>query len=140
MKHVCFECGTDNDLHAHHVVPKSRGGKKTVLLCDVCHSKAHHRDKNMNTSTLTKIGIMKRRELGKWQGRPPFGYEVNKSGFLIKSDDYHIVQKIMEMRFGPKPLKLRQIVDEMNKIAPQEPWSDVKIHRIIKFNKKQDKK
>jgi len=94
----------------------------------------------MNTSTLTKIGIMKSRALGKRHGAPPFGYEVNKSGFLIKSVDYHMVQKIIEMRYRPKPIPYRIIAEEMSKIAPQEPWSIVKVQRIIKFNKKQDKK
>jgi len=140
MKHVCFECGTDDDLHAHHVVPKSRGGKKTVLLCVACHSKAHHRDKNMHTSALTKIGLRKARASGKRLGRPPFGYEVDAPGHLIQNGDYHLVQKIMEMRYRPKPISFRKIAEEMSKIAPQEPWSIVKVQRIIKFNKKQDKK
>jgi len=36
----CFECGRQatND---HHVVPESRGGKRTVPLCDRCHRLAH---------------------------------------------------------------------------------------------------
>lgn len=37
---TCFECGRDAH-HQHHVVPRSRGGTKTVPLCVDCHSKAH---------------------------------------------------------------------------------------------------
>ena len=33
-----------NDLHKHHVVPRSLGGKKTIKICSVCHGKIHNLD------------------------------------------------------------------------------------------------
>ena len=54
----CFECEATQDLHEHHVVPKSRGGTKTVTLCHQCHMKAHGRDgKGLNHRKLTKEGM-----------------------------------------------------------------------------------
>ena len=61
----CFECGATEDLHEHHVVPRSRGGTKTVTLCHQCHMKAHGRDgKGLNHSRLTKEGQKKAKERG----------------------------------------------------------------------------
>ena len=54
----CFECGTIDDLQEHHVVPRSRGGTKTVTLCYSCHMKAHGRDsKGLQHGRLTKEAL-----------------------------------------------------------------------------------
>jgi len=54
----CFECEVTEDLHEHHVVPRSKGGTKTVTLCHQCHMKAHGRDgKGLNHKELTKEGM-----------------------------------------------------------------------------------
>lgn len=37
---TCFECASVAD-HDHHVVPRSRGGTQTVLLCASCHGLVH---------------------------------------------------------------------------------------------------
>ncbi len=57
----CFECGTTEDIQQHHVVPKVRGGTKTIPLCYSCHRKAHHRDDpgSMHHRQLTIEGIKK---------------------------------------------------------------------------------
>lgn len=75
----CFECGEVSNLHDHHVVPRSRGGTRTVPLCEGCHSKAHHRKKNMNTSTLTREALQRRKEAGVKLGNPNIE-EVGKLG------------------------------------------------------------
>ena len=51
-KKSCFECDSNEELHFHHPVPKSRGGTRTIPLCGICHAKAHHRKKNMSNSKL----------------------------------------------------------------------------------------
>jgi len=59
----CWECDKTNvPLHNHHPVPKSRGGTRTIPLCEKCHKKAHHRKGNMNISALTKEGFRRKRE------------------------------------------------------------------------------
>ena len=61
----CFECETTEDLHEHHVVPKSRGGTKTVTLCHQCHMKAHGKDgKGLNHSRLTREGLKRVQQQG----------------------------------------------------------------------------
>ena len=67
----CFECEATEDLQEHHVVPRSRGGTKTVTLCNSCHQKAHGRDsKGLNHSRLTKEGIERARKRGVKLGGP----------------------------------------------------------------------
>ena len=85
---TCFECGyEDKHFHDHHVVPKSRGGTQTVPLCESCHSKAHHRDKNMNTSRLTREGLMRKKETGMIYGKIPFGFQEGPNRSL-RRDKY----------------------------------------------------
>lgn len=61
----CFDCDNIGD-HSHHVVPRIRGGTRTVLLCTECHSKVHNN--KMATPELIKEGIRKKRDQqnGKW--------------------------------------------------------------------------
>ena len=49
----CFECESEDDIHMHHVVPKSLGGTKMVPLCNSCHAKVHN-EKLVKTTSLTK--------------------------------------------------------------------------------------
>jgi len=61
----CFECETFEDLQEHHVVPRSRGGTKTVTLCYECHMRAHGRDgKGLNHSRLVKEALAKAKARG----------------------------------------------------------------------------
>ena len=54
----CFECGNEAK-NKHHVIPKSKGGFKTIDLCEKCHSLIHN--KKMDSGYLTKLGLMKKR-------------------------------------------------------------------------------
>ena len=64
----CFECGQPAQL-AHHVVPKSMGGTRTIPLCHECHSKVHGVDYNAHES-LTKQGLAQAAREGRTGGRP----------------------------------------------------------------------
>lgn len=61
----CFECGATEDIHQHHVVPRLRGGAKTIPLCYRCHLKAHGQDgKGLNHSLLVKQGMERAKKRG----------------------------------------------------------------------------
>jgi hypothetical protein len=63
MVKQCFECGTTEDLNEHHVIPRSRGGTKTIPLCYSCHCRAHGRDsKGLEHGRLIREGIKRRHE------------------------------------------------------------------------------
>ena len=83
---VCFECGSSNDIHYHHIIPQSLGGKKTIPLCLLCHAKVHDR-KFTNFSELVKKGIEERKKLGLPHGRAK-GTVEPKSKILNKKE-YH---------------------------------------------------
>ena len=63
----CFECGEPKE-HMHHVIPKSKGGKKMIPLCAKCHGLVHGKD-FVKHRTLLLEGIKKAKELGKYKGR-----------------------------------------------------------------------
>lgn len=48
----CRHCGANQNLHVHHIVPRSKGGKNhpdnLITLCFDCHSKVHPHMKNLN--------------------------------------------------------------------------------------------
>ena len=72
MKKDCFECGSVEYVDAHHILPRSLGGIKTVYLCAKCHSLAHGNEalRNSDHSNLVKQGIQKRKDSGRKVGRP----------------------------------------------------------------------
>lgn len=61
MENLCFECGNPAD-HEHHVIPKSKGGTKTVSLCRECHSLVHD-SKLVLMSRLSELAKQKLRSL-----------------------------------------------------------------------------
>lgn len=64
---ACFECDRPAE-HDHHVVPRSKGGTRTVPLCEECHGKVH--ETNMKISSLTKMGLERARAAGVEFGAP----------------------------------------------------------------------
>lgn len=76
---TCFECD-EVAIFDHHVVPKSRGGRRTVPLCAACHAKAHHRDGNRDTANLTSDALQAKIRRGERRGRLRFGYDLANDG------------------------------------------------------------
>ena len=64
----CFECD-EPAAHRHHVVPKSKGGQRTVPLCERCHGLVH--DANLSINALREEAIARRRAKGLRIGRKP---------------------------------------------------------------------
>ncbi len=66
MIEKCFECG-EVATERHHVIPRSKGGTKTVPLCQKCHGLVHGM-KRLNISELTKAALDARKEkVGEWR-------------------------------------------------------------------------
>jgi len=82
MAEPCFECGENADVE-HHVVPRSRGGKNTVPLCESCHGKAH--GSKMTTRALTIDALARKKARGERVGRhAQYGYKLTAKGKLIE--------------------------------------------------------
>lgn len=71
LGNVCVNCGSEEHIHYHHIVPLIMGGTNRltniVPLCEDCHGKIH-----IGTSyECARIGIKKAREKkGYNEGRP----------------------------------------------------------------------
>ena len=89
----CFECGSTDRLHEHHVVPESRGGTRTVTVCQRCHNLCHHANGNMLLGTLLKEANQNRRLLPKVgiqeeSNRMDYAFLLWRQGDLKTEDDY----------------------------------------------------
>jgi len=123
LKDVCFECGSSDDIHYHHVVPETKGGTKTIPLCIVCHGKVHNRD-FMKIKELQKIGIEKAKANGKYLGRRPETMESEEK-FLAKPKNQKIIQYLEQ------GYTYRKIRDELN----CSPGTVLKVNKILKKKK-----
>lgn len=94
----CWECSSTSETHDHHVVPRSRGGTKTVRLCVKCHSKAHHRKGNMSTSALTSAALRAKVARGEHVGRPRYGWRVEDGELVAIEAEQVVVQKAVDLR------------------------------------------
>lgn len=93
MEEKCFECG-DIPNHKHHVIPKVYGGTKTINLCAFCHSKIHS-DHLLKTSEMTKAGMQRLKDQGKYTGgKPPYGYSL-VDGDLVENENEQQVIKLV---------------------------------------------
>lgn len=72
----CFECDDPAECD-HHVVPRVKGGTRTVPLCLECHGKVHGIDA-VRFKTLQRIGIAQARADGKYKGRKPGGTKADR--------------------------------------------------------------
>lgn len=82
MTNKCFECDSTDSLEEHHVIPRPRGGTRTVFLCSSCHCKVHDIGGNRsdNLKALVKDGLDKARAKGVKLGR--------KVGSFISEENY----------------------------------------------------
>lgn len=147
MNTVCFECG-DDAVVFHHVVPMSRGGTRTVALCGMCHTKAHHREANMDTATLTKAALNAKRRRGERAGRIPYGYQLSiatastarsKRGNPVALEEVPaqmaIVKRIKEERASGATLRsiASQLTSEgVPTASGNTVWQPTTIARIVK--------
>ena len=68
---ICGNCGSQNNIQYHHVIPLAIGGNDVLTniipLCEECHNLVHSKT-STNHSELTKKGIEKARLAGKQIG------------------------------------------------------------------------
>jgi hypothetical protein len=114
----CWECEIVGvPLHNHHPVPKVRGGTKTIPLCEACHSKAHHRKKNMNTSALVKEGLRRAKARGvKLGGRNlPMARVMGQRALKVNADNFARKMKpIIEGLMAEKITSYYGLAKELN--------------------------
>ena len=119
LKDVCFECGSVEDIHYHHIVPSTMGGTKTIPLCIICHGKVHDRD-FVKHKELQRIGIKRAKENGVFIGRV-VGTVESTEKFLKKSKS----KKIIEL------LEKGHSYLEISSIVPCSTTTIIKINKLI---------
>jgi len=104
----CFECGSTDNIHQHHVVPRIKGGNKTVPLCETCHSLVH--DVSMRSLTTEAIALKKHHRLA--YNHPPLGFDAVEGRLVENEREQKIVRMIFAMR--RRNLSLHKIAEYCN--------------------------
>ena len=115
-RNSCAACNATENLHYHHLVPRSKGGsnkeQNLITLCIRCHGLWHNATWDHDHKALVRDGLEKAREEGVRLGPKPV--KIGKpSSYLKKGDQpiddvifclFHIdmmpVYKIKEMSWG----------------------------------------
>jgi len=148
MEDKCFECEIAEDLQQHHVVPRSRGGTKTVTLCYSCHMKAHGRDsKGLNMSRLTKEALARLKEQGVQLGNlESLNKHRAKGTATMKARGQANVSKyspIVKAILADGPLSVRKVAKRLEDMGVKTPqgktkWSYAMTQKIMKRLKQEE--
>lgn len=131
----CFECGAPATCE-HHVIPRSRGGTKTVPLCGGCHGLAHglSRETWQDTARLTSEALAKKRARGERIGELPLGRTVAADGVTLIEDPSEARAVAEALRMKTEGLSVRAIADELNRRgvpARGERWHPTTVQRLV---------
>jgi hypothetical protein len=94
---TCFDCGFQGHCHQHHVIPRSKGGKNTVPLCEPCHGKVHDHS-FLNHTSLIKAGLRRARANGVVCGRPKGTTRPPREVLLNHKDVIRCIEGGMSVR------------------------------------------
>jgi hypothetical protein len=138
MQKLCFECDAIAE-HDHHVIPKSRGGKKTIPLCVKCHSRAH--GKNMAHNRLIKDALKAKSTRGERTGTVPFGYRLAEDGIKLEPNLEQLKAIKLMRRMRSDGFTLREIAARMKEdgvltAKGKADWTHSSIQSVIGHRKK----
>lgn len=129
----CFECGSEENIHMHHVVPKSLGGTKTIPLCAYCHGKVHSINL-IEARVLQKKKLKEAWDNGKRWGRTPYGYKLERGAWVVCEEEIKTLQWIKERHDAG--MTFRQIstaLEEMGIYTQYgHPWHSSSLARVLK--------
>jgi len=136
----CCNCKTEENIVKHHVVPRSKGGRFMVPVCQTCHDLIHSCNKRgISVSELTKRGLEKARERGVKLGGPNFRYALQQAKKKIaeRSNDHamSVLPVIQEARLnGRKTLRdIAEFLMSKNILTPcgRTLWTAQTVRRTI---------
>lgn len=108
----CFDCGSEGEIHNHHVVPKVLGGTKTVPLCAKCHGLVHGM-KGLETGKLVKKFWENNPD--RWTGNVPYGYDLTCGRLEENEEEMKTLRWIKERReAGMGEQRIARALNEMN--------------------------
>lgn len=128
---VCFECDVQAD-HAHHVVPRSLGGTKTVNLCSPCHAKVHS-PHLLRTSALTKKAMDERKAAGMYcGGNVPYGKKLRGMFLIDHVGEQKIIKKIVQLNQKYSQKYITEFLNDEGILRRGTLWSKYAIWRILR--------
>ena len=132
MNLVCFECGYKAQ-HEHHVVPRSKGGTKTIPLCVTCHSAVHGVD--LSVPALTRAALSKKKARGERVGCVPLGARVAADGVHLEADpgEAEALEIVRELRTSGASIRaIAAELDARGVPARGERWHPTTVARLIR--------
>ena len=108
---TCFECESTEEIHLHHVVPRSLGGTRTVPLCGRCHSLVHSKDLTRIGTLTSKAMKRKIRRAEYVGGKVPYGFRNVNGRLVVDAEELDIVRQARELRAGG--LTLQAVASEL---------------------------
>lgn len=140
---LCFECGSHENIVYHHVVPKSKGGKKTLPLCQFHHDIVHGvKPRNISLSNLIKEALKRAKDSGIKLGNPNvlIARKAAQEAIQERKIKFYInAQKaILEIQKNGI-FCLSQIAEYLNEINYPTPrkgkWTATTVRRIMKLSR-----
>ena len=130
---MCFDCGA-SAAHAHHVVPRSRGGTRTVPLCERCHGLVH--DKQFTgISHLTRKALAAKKAKGERVGTVPYGWQLGADGVLLErcEAEQAVMAACCEMKAEGWTLAAIGAELERRGLPPRNGgrWHPVRVFRVL---------
>lgn len=132
MNLVCFECGCKAQ-HEHHVVPRSKGGTKTIPLCVTCHSAVHSVD--LSVPALTRAALSKKKARGELIGTAPLGTRVASNGVDLEADptEAETLELVRELRTSGASIRtIAAELDARGVPARGARWHPTTVARLIR--------
>jgi hypothetical protein len=129
---ICFECGSSEHIHQHHIIPKSLGGTKTIPLCETCHGRVHQKDL-VKFNNLAKEGRKRYVENGGKLGRKEGSAESIET-FMNKPVNIEIKQLVEQ---GYSVRKIVKILGASSKTVVKVRKSEsVSTSTVVKVRKR----
>ncbi len=138
-ENICFECGNEGH-EKHHVVPRSKGGTKTVCLCSYCHGLVHGVNR-LNISELSKAALAAKKERGEKMGTPAnlttAAREKGREAHSVNAANNPNTKQAKEyaVMLRCKGLSLRQMAETLNAEGFKTPrggtFSAVQVARLL---------
>jgi transposase-like protein len=102
--HACRNCGSDENLYAHHIVPEAAGGGNFIdnlaTLCGECHRAAH----GFRIADTIRDGVEEAQDSGKWTGRPPVGFSVEDGYLRVEPEEFLRAQDALQRVLDGEPI------------------------------------
>jgi hypothetical protein len=129
----CFECENEEDIHMHHVVPRSLGGTKMIALCSVCHAKVHGENLLKTSALIRKVMQEKKARGERVSCSIPLGFRVASDGKLVvDADEMHLASRCRTMKESGMTLAaIADILNEQGVQLRQRGFHAVRVHRLL---------